>query len=323
MRLISVIMPTFRRLDMMPTAVRGLFGQKLDNAGYEIITVDNSPEGSALTILRQLQAESPVPMQVLHEPRPGVAHARNAAMAAAKGELIAFLDDDTRAGPGWLQALLTTRDKFDAQMVFGPTIAEAPSANPAHRAFIEQLFTRKGPAQDQIWDRYSGASCSLHVRDAVMTANPPFPEDTNETGGEDDFVFSEAQARGARIAWSMGAVVFEHFPHSRANLAYAYRRSFAFGQGPCETLAAQKLSPRTVLGIIRHMIIGAGQATVFGAVSAVAWPLKLPNRAAIFDNAVRGAGKVLWFRKQRFYGAWLEKKTAPKVSPQPAADAAA
>ncbi|RIJ43461.1 glycosyltransferase, partial [Maribellus luteus] len=56
----------------------------------------------------------------LHEPEPGVANARNAALAVAKGAMIAFLDDDEEAPPGWLAALIAAQARLGADAVFGP-----------------------------------------------------------------------------------------------------------------------------------------------------------------------------------------------------------
>ena len=198
MRLISVIIPTFRRPDLLPLAIESLLTQKLTSAQYEIIAIDNSPEGSAMPYLLNAKARCPVHMVVIHESRPGVAYARNTAFEAAKGELIAFLDDDTYGDEHWLQSLLDTRDKYNAAMVFGPTIMHANDAPEEHRAYIEKLFSRLGADEDKLINEFGGASCSLHVRSIVFTENPPFPEHTNTIGGEDDAVFHGAIKRGAK-----------------------------------------------------------------------------------------------------------------------------
>jgi glycosyltransferase involved in cell wall biosynthesis len=47
------------------------------------------------------------------------------------GDLIAFLDDDEEASPGWLAALIETQRRYDADVVFGPVRARAPVLTPA------------------------------------------------------------------------------------------------------------------------------------------------------------------------------------------------
>ena len=74
----------------------------LDGAPAEILVVDNRPRADAQS-RREVEALGGV--RVLHESRPGLAAARNRALRAASGELIAFTDDDALVDPIWLRAL--------------------------------------------------------------------------------------------------------------------------------------------------------------------------------------------------------------------------
>src|SRR5690606_20411702 len=87
------------------------------SAAFEVVLVDNDPDASALECLRALNDPR---VAVVHEPRAGVANARNAGLRAAKGELIAFLDDDEIAPAGWLAELLRVQAEHNADVVFGP-----------------------------------------------------------------------------------------------------------------------------------------------------------------------------------------------------------
>ena len=72
-------------------------------------------------------------MHYVHEPAAGVANARNAGMTQATGGLIAFLDDDEEASPGWLAALIEAQRRFDADVVFGPVRTRATGISPSGR----------------------------------------------------------------------------------------------------------------------------------------------------------------------------------------------
>ena len=67
----------------------------------------------------------PFPSHYISEPRPGVANARNAGVAAARGRWVAFLDDDEEADPLWLASLTRVRARAAADAVFGPIEARA------------------------------------------------------------------------------------------------------------------------------------------------------------------------------------------------------
>lgn len=315
MTLISVMIPTMRRPESFLRAARSVLTQTGVGASFEIIAVDNAPEGSAAEAFALFSAEASaagVPFRHAHEPNPGVANARNAAMGLAKGDLIACLDDDEEAPLHWLAALLRVQRETKADAVFGPVMAQLPPNTSPHAAFFESVYTRTGPAQSGPVDRYYGMGNSLVVRATILPNTPPFDLEANEKGGEDDLLFSKAQAKGCRFAWAADAPVIEHLPPARATLRHAIKRSFAYGQGPCE--AAASLSPPDWAAIAKHMVVGICQMSVFGILAALAFAIRAKHRLWLLDKAARGAGKVFWWSPQRFYGAHalISEANAPK-----------
>lgn len=293
---VSVIIPTFRRPEGFLRAARSVLAQRA-NADVELIAIDNASEAPAAEAFALIQTEARIPFRHAHEPRPGVAHARNAGLALAQGDFIVWLDDDEEAPQGWLDALLRVQAETGADAVFGPVRARA-SAKHARNAYIETLYSRAGPAASGVTEGYFGIGNSLQKR-ALFTSAAPFDIRANQTGGEDDRLFAQAQAAGARFAWAAEADVIEHVDAARLDLAHAFKRAFAYGQGPCETA----WSKRAYADLARHMAIGAGQALVFGLAALFAWCGKARQRFDLTDRAARGAGKLLWFWEQKFYGA--------------------
>ena len=299
---LSVIVPTCRRPEPLGVAVRSLFAQQgFGPDEVELIVVDNDPAGSARAAFDALAAESPFSIAYVHAPIPGVAQARNGGMAAARGELIAFLDDDEAAPVHWLAALTAAQAKFGAAVVFGPVRAVIPAEVSEHRAYLEDFFSRAGPAEAGLIDAYYGCGCSLVVRSALPDPVKPFSSDRDHTGGEDDLLFGTMMERGQRMAWAPDAWCREYVPAQRANLNYAMRRAFAFGQGPTAHCAAM---PDQWLGVVGWMAQGAVQAAAFGALAGVQFLTGSPKRAETLDRAARGLGKLLWFGvfKIEFYG---------------------
>ena len=228
------------------------------------------------------------------------ANARNAAMAAAKGGLIAFLDDDEEAPAGWLAEMLAVQSAFGADAVFGPVKARAPAAVREHRAYLERFFSREGPATTGPMDRYFGCGNSLIRRAALPDWNRPFSKVRNFIGGEDDLLFGGMGQAGAKFAWAADAFVWEDPVPERLTLGYTIARAFAYGQGPSSHSAASG----DRLGVARWMVVGLGQAAAFGAVAAVQWAARSPSRAEWLDRAARGLGKTFWWGpfKIQFYG---------------------
>ena len=300
---VSVLIPTFRRPHSFIRAAQSVFRQQ-DVEGVELVAIDNSPEGSALDAFRALDNEAPIPFRWAHAPKPGVAQARNVALALARGQLIAWLDDDEEASPRWLASLIAVRNQTGAQSVFGPVRAEAP-ANAENAVFFEDLYSRRGPHHSGLCSRPYGIGNSLQPR-AMFDQAIAFDPRADQTGGEDDALFAVWTEAGAAFAWAAEAIVVEHLGPERMRVTHGLKRAFAYGQGPCETawLAGNYVS------LARHMGVGAAQAVLFGAASALVAGASRPHALTMLDQAARGAGKVFWFFEQRFYGEALLNQPA-------------
>jgi len=279
-------------------------------APFEVVLVDNDPEGSALSVLRALDDPRVV---IVHEPRAGVANARNAGLRVARGELIAFLDDDEIAPSNWLAELLRVQAAEKADVVFGPVRTRLSEPPRDHRAYFQGFFARDpGHAEGRI-DHFYGCGCSL-IRRAALPDAQPFSVERNEIGGEDDLLFQTMHAAGASFAWAPGGFVWETPEASRVTLAYTLKRAFAYGQGP----ATQAWSgpKRDLLAIGFWMAVGLAQTVVFGAIAAGSYLGKTQNRAFAYRRFVEGVGKLLWFPviKPRFYGVSRLPKVRPVVT---------
>ena len=99
---ISVVICTRDRPDHVETCLRFLAQQEYPR--YEVVVVDNVPATGALrTLVEASQGDGR--FRYVLEPRPGVMWARNTGIAAASGEIIAFLDDDEEPDRYWLAGL--------------------------------------------------------------------------------------------------------------------------------------------------------------------------------------------------------------------------
>ena len=299
---VSIVIPTQRRLESLTLAALSALSQIGVDDAMELVVVDNDASPSARELVYNLACGAPFPVVYVHEPRSGVANARNAALEHARGRLIAFLDDDEEAPPRWLAKLIEIQRRFDADVVFGPVRGRAPDGVVKHRSYLERFFSRVGPAEAGLIEQAYGCGDSLVRRAALPDPNHPFSPERNRTGGEDDLLFAEMKAAGARFAWAPDAYVWEDPAPERLSLRYAIARAFAYGQGP--TRQSASANPPDRLGVARWMLIGVGQAIVFGLLAAVKGLIRAPDWAFAFDRAARGLGKVFWWRPFtiHFYG---------------------
>jgi succinoglycan biosynthesis protein ExoM len=310
---VAIIVPTLRRPDSLERALRSLFAQGgVGDRVSEIVVVDNDPAASAREGVEALRAFAPWPLIYVHAPRPGVATARNAGLAATRAPLIAFLDDDEAASAGWLGALLKAQEATGADAVFGPIAGRVPEAKTWLKPYLERFFSRDGPERTGLIERPHGCGNSLMVRATALPGQAPFDAATDQAGGEDDALFAALGARGGRFGWAADAWVEEFAPAHRATLNYALARAFAYGQGPSQTAAAAQDWP----AVLRWMIIGAGQTVVWGAGAAAMTLIGSSRRADLYDRTARGVGKLFWMKgfEPHFYGvrelARLDRATA-------------
>lgn len=299
---VSIVIPTQRRPAGLATAVASALAQaSVDPGSVELVVADNDQVPSARAAVEAAAKAAPFAVTYVHEPAAGVANVRNTALTVARGALIAFLDDDQDAPVEWLTSLLAVQAATGADVVFGPVHARAPDGVTEHRAYFERFFSRLDDSAEGLIDHFYGCGNSLICRAALPTSQP-FSVERNQIGGEDDLLFGNLQASGARFAWAPKAWVWEDPVPGRLTLRYTLARAFGYGQGPTEH--CWSATPRDLPGVVKWMLVGLAQTAVFGPVALVKWALRRPDRAAALDRAARGLGKTFWWGPFRlnFYG---------------------
>jgi hypothetical protein len=116
--LVTVLVSTAgKRLDLLKRCLKSLTALKYP--AYEVVVVDNRPQsqidkvdqGSEDWAALWIDDVEAAKLMVIREARPGLSFARNTGVAAARGEIIAFTDDDVEVDPNWLQGIV---DAFNA-----------------------------------------------------------------------------------------------------------------------------------------------------------------------------------------------------------------
>src|SRR5712692_10838040 len=103
---ISVIVCTFNRCATLAKALESLAASTLERSvDWEVLVVDNNSSDQTREVVEHFRNHDPSRFTYLFEPQPGKSHALNAAIRHAKGEILAFMDDDVTVEPNWLQNL--------------------------------------------------------------------------------------------------------------------------------------------------------------------------------------------------------------------------
>lgn len=262
----SVVVPTaLSRPEQLRRCVARL--TELDHPDYEIIVVDNRRGGDPVQLAGA---------RVVREPRPGISAARNAGLRAARGEIVAFTDDDVEVDRRWLRAL---GERFAGQpelaAVTGlvvPAQLETPaqiffeqSGSGLDRGYAALTFEHAGrfrirrrsleDGSERVHSLYQtgelGLGSNMAFRADTLRAMGGFDValgvGTPTHGGEDLAMLMELIAAGYPLGYEPGAIV--HHTH-RATLDDLSRQIHGYGVGFTAMLTALVMrDPRHVAGL--------------------------------------------------------------------------
>lgn len=108
--LVTVIMPTHNRADLLPRAVRSILAQTHRN--FELIIVDDKSPDNTPEVVKGLMSEDDRIRYIRNDENIDAAESRNVAIKTAKGEFVAFLDDDDEWMPQKLELQLKLTDRY-------------------------------------------------------------------------------------------------------------------------------------------------------------------------------------------------------------------
>ena len=229
---ISVCICTYKRPDLLMKLIEGLHDQVTDSLfTYSIVVVDNDRIGSARHTVEETKKHSSSPISYYIEPEQNIALARNKAVTNAKGEFIAFIDDDEVPVETWLVNLYKTMIGCHADGVLGPVLPyfEVTPPNWVIRGkFFERPTHRTG---ETLHWRNTRTGNVLLRRDIFNNGESLF-RNAFGRGGEDTDFFRRMVDKGFRFVWCEEAPVYEAVTAQRCTRSFLLRRALARGQQP-------------------------------------------------------------------------------------------
>jgi GT2 family glycosyltransferase len=197
--------------------------QRVEHPGLELLIVDNAPTNDATE--RLVRSRHPATRYV-RELRPGLDWARNRAIAEARGEILAFTDDDVIVDPAWARALASAFAEDPAVMaVTGPVVpyeleTDAQILFERYRSFARGFARRRVQAdpasRDSVAARYgrtgdfgTGANMAFRrsVFDQIGPFDPALDVGTVTNGGGDLEMFFRVLKAGHALVYEPRALV--------------------------------------------------------------------------------------------------------------------
>jgi hypothetical protein len=121
--LVSVILPTRNRRAHLPRALSSVADQTYPH--WELVVVDDGSDDDTAAVVASFPDPRIRYLRIAHR---GVCAARNCGLAEARGEIVAYLDDDNTMHPGWLKTVVWGFEQHpDADAAYGAFVIDDPT----------------------------------------------------------------------------------------------------------------------------------------------------------------------------------------------------
>jgi len=226
---------------------------------WELLVVDNNSTDTTGEVLRTFAGR--LPLRPLFEKRQGKSVSCNTLLAAARGELLLWTDDDARPDPRWIGAMCAAFDREQAGLVFGVVrpewLAPAPPwFGPKFWGHFALLDYGNTPfvVTDESHPFYG---VNYGTRTAVLRSLGGFREDLGPVhhagGGEDTDLFVRARAAGVTIVYEPRAIVGHMIEPWRCTKAFNRRRAWLGSKPYFHTLLSEEPEVPRLLRLPRYL----------------------------------------------------------------------
>jgi glycosyltransferase involved in cell wall biosynthesis len=227
---ITVIVCTYNRCKSLVKALDSLAASQLpQSVEWEVLVVDNNSRDETRDVVEDICRRYPGRFRYMFEPQPGKSHALNAAILEARGEVLAFMDDDVTVPPTWLHNLtVSLRDgewagsggrilpargfSCPSWLTLEERQALAPLAifdhGPDACQLTEAPFGTNMAFQKQMFNKYGCFRTDLG------------PQPGSEIRGEDTEFGGRLLAAGEGLRYEPTAVVYHTVPETRLQKKY-------------------------------------------------------------------------------------------------------
>ena len=136
--MISVIIPTRNRADLLRSALGSLESQTLSKGEFEVIVVDNGSTDDTADLVSGLAKEWDN-LRCAYEATPGLHAGRHRGLKEANGDVLVYIDDDIRTEATWLEAIAENFADSEVAMVGGNNYPDFLGPVPG---WLERLWAR-------------------------------------------------------------------------------------------------------------------------------------------------------------------------------------
>lgn len=272
---ISIVVVTYNRAGMLKEALETLVNQETEGRFFfEIIVVDDGSTDNTAQVVREVMysAEnlSDSAVKYIYQNKSGIPSVRNTGVQEARGQWIAFFDDDQLAEPEWLAELYRVAQARGADCVDGPVYPRLPASfqgvlGPRIRALFGEKFVPADGRRKSPKDTLGTNNVLVHR--SVFAQVGGF--DTAFDLGSDADFFARVEKGGFKICYSPKAVVYHVIPASRLRTS-SLRTTFIKGGLACARISVKYGGPvQLTLAILRRVSLALGRDIPLLAITSI------------------------------------------------------
>lgn len=254
-RIVTVAIPTYNRADFLRQTLAGIVAQDFPRDHFEVLVIDNNSTDHTRAVVAEFAHAHPAPRYVREE-KQGLDHARNRAIAEARGQVLLFGDDDILVRPDWIAQmtvpLLADRGTRTIGAVGGEVIPVFPDGLPDWvREWHAPLAFR--PDLGPLEARHSPMGANLAFPAWVFAQLGPFHTELDRAAGNyfsggDSEMVRRVRAAGLAVWFAPAAAVQHQMPAGRTTFRYASRHAFDSARSRVIDRAGQPGAPGYLAG---------------------------------------------------------------------------
>jgi glucosyl-dolichyl phosphate glucuronosyltransferase len=266
---LSVILCTYNRCQKLAKALESIAASVLPGScDWEVLVVDNNSKDQTRELIEAFVRQHPDRFRYVFEPQQGKSNALNRGIVEAKGETLAFVDDDVTVEPAWLQNLTAPLQNRSWVGAGGRICAPGNVALPPwiglegnHSLAGSLALFDRGASPRQLTDPPYGTNMAFRREmfekyGIFRTDLGPCPG--SEIRGEDTEFCVRLMKAGERLLYQPSAVVYHEVPENRLQKKYFLAWYFDYGRAFVRTKDSKAnlgWIPRPLIGITNHLLV--------------------------------------------------------------------
>lgn len=232
---LSIIICTFNRADIITECLRSVENQNKFKKDFEVIVIDNNSSDTTKSTIFKFTTKHPN-FFYFFEPNQGLSYARNTGFKAAKADWVAYIDDDTRVFPDFVQRALWTIENYPFDGFGGLAIPLYSTLKTKWLPQNLEIFSMSDVSEPSLLpnDQFFYGYAMVFKKEVLIKMNG-FPVDLGMSGnkiayGEETMLQLKMRNAGFKLGYDPELKVHHLVGKHKLKLSWHIRSAYAHGR---------------------------------------------------------------------------------------------